>query len=323
VLEVTRRELLLGAASVSLASVGLAARGIAKPSAPALPLADTALFGAYAAPEPWPSIAAHGVLEREVGVRLPVMSWFQSWDNGWLEEQAGEAAVEKRELLIAWQPWGDDQRAIRPHDVLSGRMDRRITSYLEGAGSYPGPVTLRLGHEMNGNWYPWSASGRTSVVSSPAEFVMVWRHIVSIGHRVSPAVQWMWCVNSMDLGGFRAEDYWPGDAFVDAVGIDGYNGYGPWTWPVPLLKPMHDRLRRLTDKQIWVAELGCREAGVQAPHAKGEWLDQLFTTTELPALSRVVFFSANKEHDWRLTSSWPTLASARAGLAAQRRRNLS
>lgn len=270
-------------------------------SPPQLPLVDRVTFGAFADNEPWPSLAAHGALERLLGVALPTMSWFQSWDNDWLHRQARAAAG--RPLLIAWQPRHDDGSPLTLSSIVKGEWDAHVRRFLEGAAGYTGEVTIRLAHEMNGNWYPWSGA--------PERYVQMWRHMVALGRSVAPKVRWMWCVNALDVGGTPAEDYWPGEAWVDLLGIDGYNGYGPWTSFGALFTPMHDRLRRLSGRPQWIAEVGSAEG---APGRKGRWLEGLFEERGLPAVQRVVFFHADKEHDWRLDSSPATLSVARRSL---------
>ena len=37
------------------------------------------------------------------------------------------------------------------------------------------PLVIRLDHEMNGNWYPWSED---QAYNSPGEYVAMWRHVV-------------------------------------------------------------------------------------------------------------------------------------------------
>ena len=296
----TRREVLLGATSLSLAAVGMLTRPLPDPAP--LPLGQRATFGAFAANEPWPSLLPHLELEQLVGASLPTLSWFQSWDNAWLHEQA--AAAGDRPLLLAWEPRHDDGSRVLLSEIVEGAWDWYLRRFLTGAASYGGPLTVRLAHEMNGTWCPWSGN--------PPRYVQMWRHVVDLGRRIAPNVRWMWCVNAVDIG-LRAEDYWPGLPWVDVLGIDGYNGYGAWTSFEELFRPMHDRLQRLAALPQWIAEVGSAE-----DPRKPAWLTDLFRCRGLPAVERVVFFHADKEHDWRLDSSPAALEAVRQGLSHAR-----
>ena len=78
---------------------------------------------------------------------------------------------------------------------------------------------IRLGWEFNGNWYKWSAY-------DPAQFAACWRHIVSSAESTAPALRWDWTVNRGE--GQSVSDpttAYPGDSFVDIVGVDSYDGY--------------------------------------------------------------------------------------------------
>ena len=81
-------------------------------------------------------------------------------------------------------------------------------------------TVVRLGWEFNGDWYAWSAY-------DPDAYAGCWRSIVSAVERYAPGLRWDWTVNrgsSQSLDDPR--DAWPGDAFVDVVGVDSYD-----MWP--------------------------------------------------------------------------------------------
>lgn len=140
-----RRKILVSGAAVVAAGVvggilespGAAARllpgnGPGEPL-PAVPLARRVVFGAYAADEPWPTLARHYALERKVG-RLPTMSWFQDWGTGWLATAAASAQSTGHNILIAWDPSISGQ-PLSFADIAAGRYDQYLTKYFRGARS--------------------------------------------------------------------------------------------------------------------------------------------------------------------------------------------
>ena len=92
---------------------------------------------------------------------------------------------------------------------------------------------LRLGWEMDGNWYAWGApqgSGRE------ASFAGCFRRIVTTMRATQPASQWKFIWNPTatwtDPAWLTAT--WPGDAYVDIVGIDMYDqSWVANTYPYP------------------------------------------------------------------------------------------
>ena len=104
----------------------------------------------------------------------------------------------------------------------------------EAAGAYNGYFTtlsqtlvahgqggsiIRLGWEFNGTWFPWSAVGQT------ATFIAAWQQVVNSMRSVAGAhyrFEWNPTLGQQSAGDLSA--YYPGDAYVDYVGLDFYDG---------------------------------------------------------------------------------------------------
>jgi hypothetical protein len=79
---------------------------------------------------------------------------------------------------------------------------------------------IRLGWEFNGDWYKWKAT-------DPGQFVKCWQQIVTTVRTVAPALRWDWSVNrGVSAGLADATQAYPGDDYVDIVGVDSYD-----MWP--------------------------------------------------------------------------------------------
>ncbi|PWC28093.1 glycosidase [Pseudoroseomonas aestuarii] len=103
-------------------------------------------------------------------------------------------------------------------EAASGRYNRYYTDAareLARTKPFPdGTIRIRLGWEMNGDWFPWAAQGKE------ADFVATFRHIVNSFRAVSDRFRFEWNINygeTMD----PAKAY-PGDAYVDIIGMDFY-----------------------------------------------------------------------------------------------------
>lgn len=268
-------------------------------------LVDTvARFGVYASPEPYPDCQAHYDLEASVGP-LRQMSWFVNFSADF-PRATTETKARGYELLIAWMPTLNGNVAIPFADILAGRWDAYITRFLTAAGAYKYPVALRFAHEMNLGKAPWSVGRGGS--RSTDEFIAVWRYLYALKEGIgAPNVSMVWCIANVDLDPANpAEKYWPGSDVVDKTGFDTYSGWAghPLTAPTKLLRPNYDRLMALCpSRPIWVCELGCRATTTGEVYSKSQWFNDLFAVTGMPNLTHVVFFSKNKEQDWRLDSS--------------------
>ena len=84
-------------------------------------------------------------------------------------------------------------------------------------------TVVRLGWEFNGLWVPWAAT-------RPRHYVACWRRVVDSAEIAAPGLLWDWCVNrGISSVGIDPRKSYPGDAYVDIVGIDSFDGYPPAT----------------------------------------------------------------------------------------------
>lgn len=94
--------------------------------------------------------------------------------------------------------------------------DQHLRTMLADARS-DGPIYVRVGWEFNGDWYPWAAAGRS------ADYIAAFRRFATRARALSARFVIEWNVNC----GLRAGDpdpelCYPGDDFVDIVGMDCY-----------------------------------------------------------------------------------------------------
>jgi hypothetical protein len=91
---------------------------------------------------------------------------------------------------------------------------------------------LRLGWEMDGNWYPWGAPAGSGKETS---FAGCFRRVVQVMRQTQPANQWKFVFNPTEYADRTwLEATWPGDAYVDVVGSDSYDmSWVANTYPYP------------------------------------------------------------------------------------------
>jgi hypothetical protein len=222
--------------------------------------------------------------------------------------------------MITWEPnlCSEGQtpadvevRAARGmYDSYLQRWAARLKDFLNGPdGVYntgdDRRVYLRLAHEMNGDWFRWGAAFGNN---SPSDYIAMWKHVKGLfdGQGLDPThVQWVWCVNHTDNGGFVAERFYPGDADVDWVAIDGYNwgetqSWSDWTLPAQVYDPMLARLRKLTTKPLAIPEYATTSSAVGGPSAaaKSKWIGEVFNYVTTKDVRLVAWFNEDKETDW-------------------------
>jgi hypothetical protein len=211
------------------------------------------------------------------GHRPAIIHWYQPWgytkgpyqpvlDSVALEAVAARGATP----MITWEAWGSvsgvDPSRLR--NIPTGAFDDYIDRWAHELRAFRAPVYLRLFHEMNNPRYPW-AYGQNG--NSAQDLIAAWRHVHSRFVRAGATnVQWVWSPNTEnDLVSFS--DIYPGDAYVDWFGVDGYNGgreldWDGWRSPSDVFSRSFDAFRALSPtKPVMIAETSTVEGGAARP----------------------------------------------------------
>jgi hypothetical protein len=253
--------------------------------------------------------------------RMPriVMS-YRDWNEGWstalVEPRFIDPVVARGAVpMITWLPRLDSgdpilQPAYAPAAIAAGAYDPYIARAAGEAAAFGRPLLLRLAHEMNGSWSSWGAGVNGN---APAEYVAMWRHVVAIFRAAGATnVRWVWSPNvlgdsSSPVSAAVApfQPFYPGDRWVDFVGLDGYNwgalrGSG-WRSFASLFGPSYDALAKLTDKPVMIAETASAEAG----GSKAAWIRSIPSVLRerMPRVRALIWFDRDKETDWEVASS--------------------
>jgi hypothetical protein len=290
-------------------------RGAVLPALLAAKLAPRSglLFGAYVNPDNvWRGNddafakveAFESLLGRSVAIDLHYYDWTDVFPTG-LEEWD---IAHRRVPLVSWH--GANLDAIN-----SGGFDSMVEQRALQIKELGAPVFLRWGWEMNGNWY--AHAGALNMPHGAAKFVAAWRRIHRIFSSLGATnVVWVWCPNAVSVpneAGNSWRSYYPGDAYVDWVGIDGYNWgstapSSTWESFSEIIGPIYrDYGGR---KPIMVAETASAEAGGD----KSVWIRSAGSAlaTDFPAVKAFLWFEVAKEADWRAESSVSALSAFRS-----------
>jgi mannan endo-1,4-beta-mannosidase len=269
-------------------------------------------------------------LEQLVGHRAQVASYYTGYGAvypGSLAERL--AAGGRRKVLVSWDPG-----QTRFSEWASGAHDGYLDRIVAAARAYPYDVYVRPWPEMNGAWsrFQPTPQGEKPYGGTYEEFTAAWRHVVGYvrGHGATN-VKWVFNpASDVYPGTTPVARIWPGDRYVDVLGIDGFNwgrdsSWGRWLSFSEIFTPMYDLLTDLhPTAPVWICELGSKEPSVRdgAPvdpeHSKRDWLYHAFNFTGFPRIRALVYFHVRKERDWRVSSSPAALRGARQGLATAR-----
>lgn len=290
---------------------------------------------------------AYGRFEADVGKRASLFG-LTRW---WFDPQTGKSEPFPRAELetirrrgsipmLTWAPRGSIgvkpssaiDPAFRSAVVAGGRYDNYIRSFAAAAKAWNHPFFLRFAWEADGNWYPWGEgrlpNGTLANGNHPGDYVRMWRHVHGIFDSVGVRnVTWVWATNHETVSGFypSLRQMYPGNAFVDWVGMDPYNRYpGSWfsfTQTIMGAGWIADTFHRITavsgTKPMMMAEFGSFE-DKSNPNRKAAWIRSALQS-EIPnrtLIKAILYYNGGSRTEGIYAETSPqSLAAFRAGIA--------
>lgn len=228
--------------------------------------------------------------------RVSIIEFYSGFPRRFPRYEAKQVVAGGALPLIQLNP-----RHVSLGSIAAGRYDSYLRNYARAVREFRCRVVLSFGHEMNGSWYSW---GRPQ--TSPATFIAAWRHIYRFFRREHVRnVTWSWDPDHVwqrDHGGSWASQWWPGAAYVDWIGVDGYQRPGE-TFNSIFARQLAN-IRSFTGKPVFIAETGV-QPGTQQPSQ----ISGLFSALRRYNLAGLIWFDINRKEPWRLEGHPSALAA--------------
>ena len=182
------------------------------------------------------------------------------------------------------------------YQVLNGERDAFLHSYAKMIAEFDHPVLFRPVNEMNGDWCVYSAYHTGKDANLYQEF---YRYLYRIFEQEgADNVIWIWNPNKdskPDMGWNHILNYYPGDEYVDVVGMTAYN---TGTYYAQVGESWHtfselydDLYRNYTAhfaQPLMITEFSCANKGGN----KVEWIQDMFRTIkEYPKIRVAVWWN--------------------------------
>jgi len=190
--------------------------------------------------------------------------------------------------------------------ILAGQADSNFDRIGRNLGSINHTIYVRLMHEMNGNWYSYSAS---RVSDGERKYRDAFRRGVN---RMKAAggsnLRFVWCPNvrAPVWGGNPLRNFYPGDDVVDIFGLDGYAGYRtstPFTFNIVFDAAVDEICAIHPSKPLWLCEWGM-DAWDYSAAEKEQFFDAARASFKTQRYSRVkaslYFHSTQEGYRWRV-----------------------
>jgi len=278
---------------------------------------DKFLFGAYdnQVSETFQSIVS---LEDSLEMVFPLVHIYTAWGSKPEERfptTEAKAIIDIGSLpVITWEPCLTDfDKTKMPglpdpdkrdkeglKAIANGVYDFYVDKWAGEAKALNKLLFVRFGHEMNDPYrYPWGPQN-----NKPGDFIAAWRHVVD-RFRIAGAknVIWVWSPHPAYT---HFDEYYPGNAYVDWVGLGTLN-YGTvatwskwWTFD-EIFGKYYEELAKYK-KPIMIAEFGSLAVGGD----RAKWYKDALTNlpVKYPAVKSLIFFHCSVDN----TTTYQTLS---------------
>lgn len=256
------------------------------------------------------SLEPISTLEDSLHTHLPIIQIYSAWgskDEEAFPMQKVAAIANLGSLpLITWEPWLGD---FAPEDVpaaladpktrdkagmkavANGSFDAYIDRWAAAAKKTGKPLLVRLGHEMNDPYrYPWGPQN-----NDPKDFIAAWQHVVGRFRQAGATnVAWVWSPHPA----YTFAAYYPGDAFVDWVGVGtlNYGTVATWSqwWSFADIFGRYYPQLAAYQKPIMITEFGSLKVG----GSRSQWFKEALTDmpTKYPLVKSVIFYHNSNDN---------------------------
>ncbi len=295
------------------------------------------------------SLEAIEEFEEQVGKHQAIVAFSSYWGEQHFPAEAARLVAAHGSIpLLFWSPWdwpyredlvevhGPDK--YRLDNILAGQWDAYIDAWADDAKTLGTPLLVSLCNEANGYWFPWSATyygGEKRLADSnppryagPEFFKRVYRYVVDrVRARGATNVLWVLHLNNFSdpYAPWNAmEQYYPGDDYVDWLGLSVYGQLFPddpkWEEFENMAETPYEEICKLSPtKPVMFAEWGVGEFPEKG--SKADWISEGFEQmrTRFPRLHAAVYWHERWQNNKSMLYSNLKVNSSPAALEAYRR----
>jgi mannan endo-1,4-beta-mannosidase len=237
-------------------------------------------------------------LEKRFAYEFPILLHYQHLDSSAPLPVLQQAHREGRTVELTLQTssfqFSEAENRRVPYEILAGNYDAFLYDYAKQIKEFGHPVLFRLNNEMNGDWCTYS-SFHTS--KDPDLFIALWRYVYQIFREVgADNVIWVWNPHDGSFPDFKwnhAFLYYPGDEYVDVVGLTGYNTgtYYPgekWREFAHIYDPLYRLYSSVFQHPFMITEFGSNSVGGD----KVAWIEGMFAAlNQFPRIKAAIWWN--------------------------------
>lgn len=221
---------------------------------------------------------------------------------------------------LTWEPMVNDshvEKAVSYHDILNGTYDPYLEWMASEIKAWGKPIIIRFAQEMNLSRYHWGTSKEDYNSFSPAIYRAMFQYVVTFFRKRQVSnVLWAFSPNAESVpkeDWNTAKNYYPGDDYVDILGMDGYNwdispelavikGQNwskPWHSFKQIFENIYQELKQIAPNKPFIV---FETASVDRSNSGKtiSWLKDALQVAKQWEILAIVWFQVDKEEKWKL-----------------------
>lgn len=217
-------------------------------------------------------------LEQQLDYNFKFVLVYTSFDSPLPKDILQRADAENKIVELTLQTTSAGRGSLT-YAILNGEYDSWLKAYARAIKDFGKPVLFRLNNEMNGDWCSYSAYHSSK---DTGLYIATWRYIYQLFREqgVDNAL-WVWNPHDVSFPNFKWNHYltyYPGDDYVDIVGLTGYNTgtYYPgekWRGFKQIYDPLYQEYSAVfPHKPFMITEFGSNSVGGD----KVAWINDAF-----------------------------------------------
>jgi mannan endo-1,4-beta-mannosidase len=249
-------------------------------------------------------LSLYNTFAGRIGKKPNLITIYESFDDGFAASQVRAAHSAGAMVVLRWEPFD-----VPLKDIAAGKHDGYVSTFAQAVRRLNLPIVLTFAHEMNGNWYSWGPQK-----TKAADFIAAWRHVHDIfGQQDATNVIWTWTANVINpVPRVKLQPLYPGDAYVDWLGVDGYFTLKGQRSFDTLFGPTIRQMRAFSTKPLLIVETGAEPQLTRSTQVT----DLLNTVAKRRDILGAVYFNINGSGKWNIDADKSTLAAFRKQAAS-------
>lgn len=205
--------------------------------------------------------------------------------------------------------------------IARGKCDLFLTQAGKNLAKIQQPFFFVFAWEMNNEQNSWSI---TTTGSTPQDFIAAWRHMYAIFKKENVThIIWVFCPNVPDNPTMPYTTFYPGNAYVDWVGLDGYNwgttqSWSNWESFSQIFSGSYTDITHLApNKPLLIAEVNTTDKGGN----KASWYTDMLTQqipNNFPRIDALVIFNEDRTQqeqvNWQVNTTQSSLKAFLQGI---------